>query len=340
MLDERWDDTEAAVADALRTLLTKECTTDAVRRAEEASDGRDHDLERRLADFGLWDLPSSPGTLAAVAWELGRALAPVPFPEVAPVSVVLGRPGCAWVEREWAPTGVGEVATLDGRGFVVRAELGESRRSTAGDSLRRVAPGGMVLGPPEAAERIGRLVRLLSAARLVGAAGGVLELGIEYSKRRVQFGRPIGAFQAVAHRLVDAAVAVESAGLVVRKAAWTAASTQGGDGAPRPDFCAMARALAAEAAAQAAATTHQVMGGFGFAMEEDCQLYSRRIRSWSLRLPPPGPELANLARQALDPTGREKLAWLWHHDRGLPLPRWVAETDRPALTDDLLSEPS
>ena len=86
------------------------------------------------------------------------------------------------------------------------------------------------------ADRVARLVRLLAAARAVGAAEGVLAIGVAYAQRRQQFGRPIGSFQAVAHRLADAATAVDAAGLLVRKAAWTAAIEQGGDGAPDCDL--------------------------------------------------------------------------------------------------------
>ena len=137
----------------------------------------------------------------------------------------------------------------------------------------------------------------------MGAAEGVLAIGVAYAQRRHQFGRPIGSFQAVAHRLADAATMVDAAGLLVRKAAWTAEVDQDGDGAPDWTFAAMARAAAEDAAELAAATTHQVMGGYGFTVEEDCQLYSRRIRAWRLRLPPVGDELAELARRLLDRRG-------------------------------------
>jgi alkylation response protein AidB-like acyl-CoA dehydrogenase len=113
----------------------------------------------------------------------------------------------------------------------------------------------------------------------------------------------------------------------VRKAAWVAQPDQGGDGAPDRTFATIARFAAESAAETAVAAVHQVMGGYGFTVEEDCQLYSRRTRAWRLRLDPIGPELAGLARRMLEPVERDASRWLWHHDVGMPLPRWVHDTD-------------
>lgn len=326
MLDERWSEEEVAVVEGLRTVLQKACDSAAVRAAEAAADGRSADLEAALDGFGLWELPARPGVLAAAAWELGRALAPVPFVERAAVRAATELPREVWGERGWAPAHHSVVVRGED-GSVVRAQVGAPRKTIAGDLLASVKPTGAVVGSPEAADRAARLVRLLAAARAVGAAQGVLALGVEYAQRRHQFGRPIGSFQAVAHRLADVATAVDAAGLLVRKAAWVGEADQGGDGAPDWTFAAMARSAADDAAERAAAATHQVMGGYGFTVEEDCQLYSRRIRAWRLRLTPVANELADLARRLVTEEGRASVRWLWHHERGLPLPRWSRESD-------------
>jgi alkylation response protein AidB-like acyl-CoA dehydrogenase len=146
-------------------------------------------------------------------------------------------------------------------------------------------------------------------------------------KRREQFGRPVGAFQAVAHRLADAATALEGTALLVRKAAWVADADQGGDGAPSWEFATMAWAKSVQTGRHVATAVHQCMGGYGFATEYDCQLFSRRIRSWSMRLGDPGLELAELARRLLDPGQRDAVSHLWNHDRGVPIPRWARELD-------------
>ena len=325
MLDERWGADEQALAEALRGLLDKICDGPAVRAAEADPEGRSAPVEAALAAFGLWDLPPEPGLLAAAAWELGRSLAPVPFPERAALAAV-GLPSMVYAERGWAPAGSAAAVAAPG-GALVRARAGAARRSAAGDLVVAVEPTSEELASPEAGDRARRLVRLLASARAVGAAEAVLRIGVDYARARHQFGRPIGAFQAVAHRLADAATAVDGAALAVRKAAWVAAPAQGGDGAPDPTFAAIARSAAQDAAETAVAATHQVMGGYGFTVEEDCQLYSRRTRAWRLRLDPVGPELADLARRLLRPTERDAVRWLWHHEVGLPLPRWAAETD-------------
>lgn len=325
MLDERWGPVEQELADGLRGLLAKVCDRGAVRAAEGEPDGRSAAVEGALADFGLWDLPPEPGLLAAAAWELGRALAPVPFPERAAAGAA-GSADTVYAERGWAPVGAEPVVRRPS-GELVRARPGAPRRTAAGDLLVPVEPTDDAVGDAAAGDRARRLVRLLAAARAVGAAEGVLQLGVAYATERHQFGRPIGAFQAVAHRLADAATAVDGAALAVRKAAWVAAPEQGGDGAPDPTFAAIARSAAEDAAEAAAAATHQVMGGYGFTVEEDCQLFSRRTRAWRLRLDPVGDELVDLARRLLRPAERDAVRWLWHHETGLPLPRWARETD-------------
>lgn len=325
MLDERWGPEEQELVDALRGLLEKRCDASVVRAAEADPTGRSRALEQALDAFGLWDLPPESGLLAAAAWELGRALAPVPFPERAALAAV-GLPDLVWAEHGWAATGHGPAGIGPG-GALVRALPGPAARSTAGDLLVSVVAGNEVVGSAQDADRARRLVRLLAAARDVGAAEGALRLAVDYARQRHQFGRAIGSFQAVAHRLADAAIAVDGAGLAVRKAAWCARPEQGGDGAPDDTFAAIARSASQDAAETCVAAAHQVMGGYGFTVEEDCQLFSRRIRAWRLRLAPVDDELVTLARRLLEPAEREATRWLWHHERGLGVPRWAHESD-------------
>jgi len=331
MLDERWDEHEAEVLEALGALLEKECTPAVVRQAEAALDGRDRGLEARLAEFGLGELPTDPALLTATAWQLGRALAPVPFVETAAVRAVLGLADTAYGLEGPVPASVAAAVVTSPHGAVRVVPVPRPGRRTAAGDLLAVpdhdAPGAATAGDAAAADRMRRMVRLLDAARLTGAAAGLLALGVDYATRRQQFGRPIGTFQAVAHRLADTAIAVDGATLLTKKAAWVADAAQGGDGAPSALFATLARARAVESARRVATAVHQVMGGYGFSLEEDCQLFSRRIRSWSMRLAPPGPELADVARTLLDPVTRDDVAHLWHHDRGLPLPRWAHELD-------------
>jgi hypothetical protein len=89
----------------------------------------------------------------------------------------------------------------------------------------------------------------------------------------------------------------------------------------------MSRAKAVEAGRSAASAVHQVLGGVGFTTEADCQLFSRRIRSWSVRLGDSQRDLAEVARIVLDPERRGAVRHLWHFDLGMSLPRWAAEVD-------------
>jgi len=328
MLDDRWGDEETELADGLRALLAKECTTTVVREAEHAHDGRSAALEARLQAFGLAELPPTPAVLAAVAWELGRALVPVPFVETAAVRAVLAIDAAYGLEGV-VPASVARAVVADADGIALATvEAEAARRTTAGDFLAPVGrPAGERVGGLDESDRLRRLVRLLASARVVGAADALLALGVDYVKRREQFGRPVGAFQAVAHRLADAATAVDGTALLVRKAAWVADEAQRGDGAPSPVFATMAWAKAVETGRHVATAVHQCMGGYGFAIEYDCQLFTRRIRSWSMRLGDPGAELAELARVLLDPPRRDVVTHLWHHDLGVPVPRWSQELD-------------
>lgn len=330
MLDERWPSDVAELSAGLRSLLEKACGPEVVRAAEARSDGRDLALEGRLDAFGLWELPTSAPMLAAAAWEIGRALAPIPYPESVTVAAVLGIREASYGLEGSGPVPPARTVVSDAAGGVHLVEVsGPGRRTTAGDLLA-APPTSYTSSPaggPADADRMKRLARLLHAARMMGAAERLLETGVEYVKRRTQFGRSVGSFQAVAHRLADAAIALDGAGLLMRKTAWVSDPEQGGDGVPSSAFAPMVWAKAVDAGRVIASAVHQAMGGYGFAVEEDAQLFSRRIRSWSMRLPSPNSEMAAFARSLLDPIQRDALVHLWQNERGMPLPRWASEAD-------------
>ncbi|WP_205571321.1 acyl-CoA dehydrogenase family protein [Streptomyces sp. YIM 130001] len=125
-------------------------------------------------------------------------------------------------------------------------------------------------------ERVLRHVRDLSCAALAaeqtGAAGRCLELTVQHVLQRVQFGRPIGSFQAVKHRLADAYVLVESA----RSAALGAARAADEDPAALPRLAAVAASVCAEAYAVVAGEMIQLHGGIGITWEHDAHRYFKR----------------------------------------------------------------
>ena len=108
------------------------------------------------------------------------------------------------------------------------------------------------------------------AAESVGAAQAVLELAVQHLKDRVQFGRPLGSFQALRHRVADLTVLVEAA----RSSAWYAAT----DLTAAP----LAKAVAADAFVAVAGECIQLFGGIGFTWEHDAHLYFKR--AWTTAL--------------------------------------------------------
>jgi alkylation response protein AidB-like acyl-CoA dehydrogenase len=119
-----------------------------------------------------------------------------------------------------------------------------------------------------------------AAAELVGLAAELVARSVAHAGERVQFGRPIGAFQAVKHQIVDAHVAVERARSLVRHAAVLAAA-----GDPEaPTAARLAKAAAGEAASGAARTGVQVHGGIGITEEHDVSRLYLRARQLSALL--------------------------------------------------------
>jgi alkylation response protein AidB-like acyl-CoA dehydrogenase len=139
--------------------------------------------------------------------------------------------------------------------------------------------------------------RVLTAGALVGLAGAALELGVEYAKERHQFGVPIGSFQAVAHRLADAATMVDGAQLLTREAAWAGDERQ----ADASALARMAFQFATRAAQQTTAAALHVHGGYGFTLEYDVQLYHRRAKAWPLALGDPRRQTLQLADALFGP---------------------------------------
>jgi alkylation response protein AidB-like acyl-CoA dehydrogenase len=113
------------------------------------------------------------------------------------------------------------------------------------------------------------------AAEQVGGAQRCLDMAVAYAKERVQFGRVIGSFQALKHKMADMMVAVESA----RSAVYYAACVAADDGEALPAAASMAKAAASDAYDHCAGDALQIFGGVGFTWEYDIHLYFKRARS-------------------------------------------------------------
>jgi alkylation response protein AidB-like acyl-CoA dehydrogenase len=118
-----------------------------------------------------------------------------------------------------------------------------------------------------------------SLAYMVGAAERALELTVAHAKTRVQFGRPIGSFQAVAHRCVDMRGDIDALRLLVYQAAWALARNS--DRATLE--VSAAKAYGNEALRRIFMHAHQVFGAIGFSTEHDLHLFTRRAKSAELQ---------------------------------------------------------
>jgi alkylation response protein AidB-like acyl-CoA dehydrogenase len=112
----------------------------------------------------------------------------------------------------------------------------------------------------------------LTAAEMLGAASRALDMSVEYARERVQFGRPIGSFQAVKHRCADMLVDVEG----MRSTAYWAAWSLDADHPERTIAAATAKIWAGDAAKRVMASALQVHGGIGFTWEHDLHFFLKR----------------------------------------------------------------
>ena len=136
-----------------------------------------------------------------------------------------------------------------------------------------------LLGQPgsagRAVEEALELARIALASEALGGAETVLEMTTAYAKERVQFGRPIGSFQAIKHRLADMMIAVEAA----KSAAWYAACVADERREELAEAAAIAKSYCCDAFFDCAANAIQLHGGIGFTWEHDAHLYLKRARA-------------------------------------------------------------
>lgn len=265
---------------------------------------------------------------ALVAEEAGRYLASVPLAEAIPAARLLAQldglaaacllsdaeeglvvtlmPGMPREgERQPVPVAAGQVVlALDGDSVIaVRNLAGPHEENLGCEPIAMID----VLGNPQL-ERQRQVVargddarvaflkaveewKILKAAMLVGLSRRALELAAGYAGERQQFGRAIGSFQGIAHRLADSLVEIDGAGLLVWHSIWAIAKG-------RPEAAAtisMAWWWATQASAKAVAAALHTFGGYGVSLEYDIQLYYRRGKAWALRAGDPQRELLAVA---------------------------------------------
>lgn len=139
------------------------------------------------------------------------------------------------------------------------------------------------LAGADSAEQVRRLLdraAILMAFEQLGGAEAALEMARDYAKQRYAFGRPIGSFQAIKHKLAEVYIAVELARSNAYYGAWALHT----DAADLPIAASVARIAACDAGWLATKENIQTHGGMGFTWEYDCHLYYRRARLLGLAL--------------------------------------------------------
>ena len=301
-------------------LVDKHADSAAVRRAMDSERGYDEDLWALLCEqVGVAALvvPEEFGgaggelaDAAVVLEELGRALVPTPLLGTILAETVLlaagdgtDCPDRETLERLASGTAVGTVvfdpdyvlngdvadvvfAVVDGR--IARWTDASVEPAATMDPTRRLA---RLRGGTKTAigadPGIAGTAAILLAAEQIGAAARCLDLTVQYTKQRVQFGRPIGSFQALKHRMADLYVAVEAARAVV------------GDAVANPTTvsAALARLAASEAFSTVAGEAIQLHGGIAITWEHDMQLYFKRAHGSTHLLGTPREQLRLLESQ-------------------------------------------
>jgi alkylation response protein AidB-like acyl-CoA dehydrogenase len=240
---------------------------------------------------------------ALVLEELGKALVPTPLLGTTLAELALlaaDEPDTDAIEKLAEGASIG--AVVFDAGHVVNGDIADVVVAADGTTLTRWTS--FAAHPVETMDLTRRLARvepqettavgadpgladtaaILLAAEQLGAAIKCLDLTVEYTKDRVQFGRPIGSFQALKHRMADLYVAVQSARAVVDAAIAEPSATS----------AALARVAASEAFSNVAAEAVQMHGGIAITWEHDIQLYFKRAHGSAQLFGPPREHLRRL----------------------------------------------
>jgi alkylation response protein AidB-like acyl-CoA dehydrogenase len=298
-------DEQAAMADAVRDVLAAECPPALIRAAWDDDGTAARTLMARLGDTGLLallvdeergGLGLDAATLAPVLEQAGYAAAPGPVTDTVAVAAPLlaaarhPRSEDVLAGRLLVASGLGRTGLP-----VPHAQIAELFLLDTDEGPRALDRDEVELEPLEAVDGARRLARVRPvaagvaidaddgltatlgvAAELVGLGQRMLDLTVEYVGQREQFGKPVGAFQAVKHQLADALMAVSFARPAVRRAGATLSA--GWDSAARD--VAIAKATAADAADLVSRRAMQCHGAIGYTVEYDLHLYAKR--AWAL----------------------------------------------------------
>ncbi|MBP2366235.1 acyl-CoA dehydrogenase family protein [Pseudonocardia parietis] len=235
---------------------------------------------------GVWDRTGGATTATERdgRWQLTGVKTPVLAGDTADVVLVVARTpdGPGWFVVEGGAAGFARrrLTGLDPTRRVARLEF-------AATPARRLA----TADAAAAVDLVADLAAVALAAEQVGVQARAMELTVDYAKVRVQFGRPIGSYQAVKHGCADMYSAWEHAVSVLRYAAWTADEER----AELPVAAALAQTYIGPAAFTTATGMVQYHGGVGYTWEHDAHLYYKRAKSAEQLLGSPAQHRARLA---------------------------------------------
>ena len=267
------------LAEAVRDYLAGTHGPEVLRRLDEGPN-RDPAIWQGLVEMGLTGLlvPEEHGGLglklldaALVARECGRACLAEPLVESAFVTVpwLVGRGETGDLEAIAA----GEKRIMPAHSVNGWQADGDGEALGSVDPLRNLAT--LPSDAPDDPHLL-NLGALMSAAQLVGLAEAMLDMAVDYSKIREQFGQPIGGFQAIKHKLADVAVALE----FVRPVLWRAAQAMDDGMDSAPLHVSHAKLAATDAAYLSAESAIQTHGAMGYTYEVDLHFWMKR--AWAL----------------------------------------------------------
>lgn len=311
-------DEREMLRDTVAALVEKRASPEAVREAMASDRGYDEALWTLLCEqVGAAalvvpeELGGAGGELAdaaVVIEELGKGLVPTPLLGTTLAELALlaaDEADSETLEKLAAGESIG--AVVFDQGYVLNGDVADvviaakdgrltkwteftSHPVTSMDPTRRLARVEATATAELGADPgIADIAAILLAAEQIGAASRCLDLTVAYTKERVQFGRPIGSFQSLKHRMADLYVRVQSARAVVNDAV----------AAPSPTAAALARVSATEAFTAVAAEAIQMHGGIAITWEYDIQLYFKRAHGSAQLLGPPREHLRRLEAEVL-----------------------------------------
>ncbi len=306
-------DERELLRETVAALVARHASPRAVRAAIEFPLGYDESLWRLLCEqvgAAALVVPEEHGgaggglvDAAVVIKELGKGLVPTPLLGTTLTELALlaaDEPDTKALEQLAAGEAIG--AVVFDPDYVINGDVADIVVAANGDKLTRwTAFTAEPVAPMDPTRRLARVApqssatlgadpgiadvaAILLAVEQIGAASRCLELTVDYTKERVQFGRPIGSFQALKHRMADLYVLMQAARAVVDDAV----------AEPSAASASLARVAATEAFSAVAADGIQLHGGIAITWEHDMQLYFKRAHGSAQLLGPPREHLRRL----------------------------------------------